>query len=79
MDVSGDNEIARELDIGDTPNRGTQVLGGVVSTDVGKRVWRFNRVISGLGMSEAVRDGDWKPFYEMMPGESKVTAAYDHE
>ena len=77
--MPGDNEITRELDIGDALNRGTQVLGGVVSTDVGERVFRFNSFISGLGLSEAVRDGDWKPLHEIMLGESKVIVAYDYE
>ena len=73
MDVPGDNEVSRGLDIGDALSRGVRVPGDVK----GERIWRPDRTISGPGLGEAVRGGDWKPFYEMMSDGSRVTAAYN--
>ena len=53
-DVPRDNATMREFDIGNTLNRGVRVLGGVVSIDVGKEVWLFDRVVSRPEPGEAI-------------------------
>ena len=58
VDVPGGNEITRAFGLGNVPNRGVGVLGGAVSIDVGEVVRRFDRVVSGSGLDEAVRSGD---------------------
>ena len=71
VDAPGDNEITRVFDLCNALDRCMQVLGGVVSTDVGELVCPFDRVVSSAGLSEAVCGGAWKPFYQMMLGGSK--------
>ena len=78
MDVLGDSGVTGGLNLGSPVNGAVQVLEGAISIDVGEEVRWFDRV-SRAGLSEAVRGGDCKPFYEMMPGESKATITYDHE
>ena len=78
VDAPGDSRVTRELDIGNPVNSGMQVLWDAISVDVGKQVRRFDRVVSRAGLSETVRGGDWNPFCEVMPGESKMTIAYGH-
>ena len=58
LENMGNGEVTRELNLGDTLNIGTEVLGGVVGIYIGKEVRWFDRVISSTGFGEVVRSGD---------------------
>lgn len=59
MDMPGDGELTKELDLSDTVDSGIQVLEGAISIDVSEEIRRCDGVVSGAGLSEVVCDGDW--------------------
>ena len=76
VDTPGGSGKTGELGPVNPLNGGMQVPGGFI-IDVGEEVWRFDRVVSGVGLNEAACSGYWKSFGETMSGESKMTTAYN--
>ena len=54
----GNAEVARELNLGDTLNIGTEALWGAVGIHIYKEVPWFDGVITSTGFGEVVRSGD---------------------
>ena len=47
---TGDGEVTSELDLGNVPNSGVEVLGGAIVVDVGEEVRWLDGVLPGAGV-----------------------------
>ena len=59
VDLPGDGEVARELNLSDIINGRVEVLEGAISIDVREKIRRLDGVASSARSSETVRSRYW--------------------